>query len=603
MNTDMRMSWLRWWRTPAARWVAVGLIACAAVVSTVTLWSIREAPARLDRVAVAVVNDDQPVDAAGFRLNAGESLTNYLKANPVFQWSFVDSATAQDQLQRGDIGAVLRIPPDYSTSIASLDSGTPRQAVLEFTTNDATDPAFTTQSAALVDDLTRSLGQTVTLNFLDEVYDAIQPARDTGETTAQATAKLATDLTAAAATANAAGAAVTNLGAAAQSAGTNLAAAASTLTAANTTATTLVSETTASTATATTLSQSTASVASGLADVQRQLTDRGLADLASQVGALASTFNTGIATPATTLTQQSQQSATTAKQLSDEVKSAQQAVTKSQEAITAAAASTTQTGSDLAALSTTLNNQMLPAAQDIEARLAAAAAKVTPISAAQRESLSTVLTAPIMINTQALNPVNTWGAVVAPASLALAVGLAAILLVGVLGPVSRLALAGGQNTAKSVLARSLTLGSWSLAQLIFVVLGLIALSLGVAAWAPLVAMLVLGAVAATSFVQLMSTLWGRNGLYLAGALLLIQQAALAVLWPRATLLAPFDTLGYLLPANYFADGVARSIAGGPMMGSIIIDIGMLIVTAAGCLLLTMWIAGRRRGQLIVTERA
>lgn len=76
--------------------------------------------------AVAIVNEDTPVTDAGKPLAAGGEIVTALQGSPDFEWEVVSS----DQASSGKYLAAVTIPSDFSSSVMSLSTATPRQAHL-----------------------------------------------------------------------------------------------------------------------------------------------------------------------------------------------------------------------------------------------------------------------------------------------------------------------------------------------------------------------------------------------------------------------------------------------------------------------------------------
>lgn len=85
--------------------------------------------ARLDGVAVAVVNEDTGAEINGVERNLGRDVCNELKNQEEgFQWNFVSAEEAQTGLEEGTYYMACTIPADFSDTIASADSEHPERA-------------------------------------------------------------------------------------------------------------------------------------------------------------------------------------------------------------------------------------------------------------------------------------------------------------------------------------------------------------------------------------------------------------------------------------------------------------------------------------------
>lgn len=122
------MSILRLAQFELRRLVRGRLTAAALAVLTVIpllygalyLYAFWDPYANLDRIPVALVNDDQPARASdGSVVHAGQDLTDRLLDRRVFGWHITDSADADAGLRDGRYHLILTIPAGFSTNLAA----------------------------------------------------------------------------------------------------------------------------------------------------------------------------------------------------------------------------------------------------------------------------------------------------------------------------------------------------------------------------------------------------------------------------------------------------------------------------------------------------
>lgn len=148
--------------------VLVPFVAVAALV-----WSTSGRSANIDKIPVAVVNNDKIISgpqpmAAGRALAA--SLTEPKKPDQNLLWTLTDSADANSGLEDGTYYAVLTIPPDFSKNILSTGTDKPVQGSLTLVSNAAasvTVPYISQQVTATAAD---DLGVQSTQGYLKNVY-------------------------------------------------------------------------------------------------------------------------------------------------------------------------------------------------------------------------------------------------------------------------------------------------------------------------------------------------------------------------------------------------------------------------------------------------
>ena len=96
---------------------------CYAWFNILSNWAPYESEAT-GRISVAVANMDEGSNAAGFKINVGDKITEALGANEDIGWIFVESdKEAVEGVRSGDYYAALVIPEDFSTGVLSFMSG------------------------------------------------------------------------------------------------------------------------------------------------------------------------------------------------------------------------------------------------------------------------------------------------------------------------------------------------------------------------------------------------------------------------------------------------------------------------------------------------
>ncbi len=124
-------------RTPLQRLALVFVVLVPLLYGGLYLWSNWDPYGRLDRIPVAVVDDDRPVTVDGKRVAAGELFTDELREDRIFDWHFVDDGEARRGVHAGDYYFMISVPRDFSGRLASGAEHTPRRAAMLITLDDA----------------------------------------------------------------------------------------------------------------------------------------------------------------------------------------------------------------------------------------------------------------------------------------------------------------------------------------------------------------------------------------------------------------------------------------------------------------------------------
>lgn len=177
------------WRT----WV--GLVTLPILVMTLFIWAFWSPQTNHGAAKAAVVNDDQPVSVDGKLVPLGRELAADLThTQAAYTWFLTDADDARDGLARGDYGAVVTIPKNFSaraTSSAGTNPMEAGQAELRVQTSNATgvaDPLISTQIAQAV---LRTLNQQIVQTYLENVYLSLSTIHDQLNQAADGAAQLA----------------------------------------------------------------------------------------------------------------------------------------------------------------------------------------------------------------------------------------------------------------------------------------------------------------------------------------------------------------------------------------------------------------------------
>jgi putative membrane protein len=129
------------------------------------LWSFWNPYGHLDRLPVAVVNEDKGTVVNGKKVNVGRDFENRLRNNPIFDWSFVSPEEAESGLKEHRYYMAVTIPPDFSaTSMTALDAH-PKQAVLQYTLNDGYNYLSAQMGRSGMEKVKEQLGDTLTAEY------------------------------------------------------------------------------------------------------------------------------------------------------------------------------------------------------------------------------------------------------------------------------------------------------------------------------------------------------------------------------------------------------------------------------------------------------
>ncbi|WP_329616812.1 YhgE/Pip domain-containing protein [Streptomyces brevispora] len=134
------------------------------------LWSFWDPYGRLDRIPVALVNDDKGATAEGKRIAAGDEITGKLLDSKVFEWHEVSAAEADKGVEDGTYYLSLTMPSDLSRRIASSAGDSPETGALQVRTNDANNYIVGQISRTVFSEVRTAASANASRGFLDRIF-------------------------------------------------------------------------------------------------------------------------------------------------------------------------------------------------------------------------------------------------------------------------------------------------------------------------------------------------------------------------------------------------------------------------------------------------
>ncbi|MGW7547782.1 YhgE/Pip family protein [Streptomyces sp. NPDC054770] len=155
-------------RLPRAALVA--LLVLPLLYGALYLWSFWDPYGRLDRVPVALVNDDKGASASGGRITAGDDIVAGLKDSRTFAWHEVSAAEAHRGVENGTYYLSLTMPADFSARIASSAGDSPETGALQVRTNDANNYIVGQISRTVFNEVRSAASAKASRSFLDRIF-------------------------------------------------------------------------------------------------------------------------------------------------------------------------------------------------------------------------------------------------------------------------------------------------------------------------------------------------------------------------------------------------------------------------------------------------
>jgi putative membrane protein len=589
-----RNSISRWNGSWMLRLALGGVLLIPLIFGGLLVWAYWNPLGNTGNLPAAIVNEDVAVDVDGQTIAAGQSLMDQVVADQQLDWTVTDNADAEEGLNSGRYYLILKVPSDFSAEIASLDTKSPRQANLEVVTNDATNYLVGAFAEDSVREIEGQASQNLQFEFLDHVYsamgaleeeeqeilngadklaDAAGEAADDAETVASGAAKVADGNKKAAEI----GQQISEEAKKVPEAAEQIADVADTVATDSQNIETSASE-----------------VDKQLAEAESKLEDAGETALAEAVADARSAFEASVLTPTKDLATVTRSAADDAKKVAA---SSQQVVTNSEDAskkLTELADESAKVSNGATELADDLSNELAPGAEKLSEGLNRAAAKVPPVTDAQKSSFTEVLAEPIKVTDTRWNPVNLLGEGFAPYFLPLALYVGAMLLLLLIAPLNERILHLGRPIRAALQSYAPLVFFGAIATTVMLA-GVVALvGVRAAAYFPLLLVSLASIACFIAIVQFLKSALGVVGSYTAVVLLVLQVTSNAGAFPIEMLGRFFQFLHPIMPMTYSVDGIRRAIAGGPLWPYLGQDLLVLVAVTLIFLAGTTYIAQRRK---------
>ena len=160
----------RFGRGKLPRAALVALLLLPLLYGALYLWSFWDPYGRLDRIPVALVNDDRGTTADGKKLTAGDDITRGLRDSKTFEWHEVSAATARKGVEDGTYYLSLTMPADFSSRIASSAGDSPETGALQVRTNDANNYIVGQISRTVFSEVRSAASTKASRTFLDRIF-------------------------------------------------------------------------------------------------------------------------------------------------------------------------------------------------------------------------------------------------------------------------------------------------------------------------------------------------------------------------------------------------------------------------------------------------
>ncbi|MFE6776130.1 YhgE/Pip family protein [Streptomyces sp. NPDC057702] len=134
------------------------------------LWSFWDPYDRLDKIPVALVNDDKGAALDGQRRVVGDELVKGLRDSATFDWHETSAEKARAGVEDGTYYLSLTVPADFSGRIASSSGDAPEAGALRVRTNDANNYIVGQISRSVFSEVRAAASAKASRGFYDKIF-------------------------------------------------------------------------------------------------------------------------------------------------------------------------------------------------------------------------------------------------------------------------------------------------------------------------------------------------------------------------------------------------------------------------------------------------
>ncbi|MEU2787681.1 YhgE/Pip domain-containing protein [Streptomyces sp. NPDC007100] len=168
----------------------VALMLIPLLYGALYLCSFWDPYSNLDKIPVALVNDDKGATAAGKKIQAGDELVKNVKDSKTFNWEEVSSADAEKGVENGTYYLSLTVPEDFSERIASSSGDHPETGALQVRTNDANNYIVGSISKTIFSEIRAKTSAKSSREFFDKIFVSFSDLHDKTQQAADGAGKI-----------------------------------------------------------------------------------------------------------------------------------------------------------------------------------------------------------------------------------------------------------------------------------------------------------------------------------------------------------------------------------------------------------------------------
>ncbi|MBW7458139.1 YhgE/Pip family protein, partial [Paenibacillus sepulcri] len=165
-------------RSPMLCVSLIGVMFIPVLYSGMYLWAFWDPYAHIEKIPVAVVNEDHPVDYEGKTYAIGNDLTDELKKDHAFDWAFISREQAEQGLRSNDYYFSIMIPEDFSKRATTLTANQPTPLELTVVSNEGLNYSVFKIGQSGVEKIRLELSNQLSENYAATIFQQLEQLKN-----------------------------------------------------------------------------------------------------------------------------------------------------------------------------------------------------------------------------------------------------------------------------------------------------------------------------------------------------------------------------------------------------------------------------------------
>ena len=174
--------WLAEWKDIfKSKMMAISLIAIIflpIIYAGVFLWAFWDPYGNIEKLPVAIVNLDKGSDFEGDHLTLGKDLTENLKEDKSFNYTFVDKDEAYEGLENNEYYLIVQIPENFSKNATTLLDEKPEKLELVYVPNQSLNYTASKISESGIEKIKEAISDEVSETYAETIFEKVTEMAD-----------------------------------------------------------------------------------------------------------------------------------------------------------------------------------------------------------------------------------------------------------------------------------------------------------------------------------------------------------------------------------------------------------------------------------------